>query len=104
MSVKYCKKCGAKNSYIGIEPKFCSHCGEPLSQSSKTSKIIPRGSISNSISSANAVNNDDTTNVDYVPQIGRLQYDVDSFEKKTFTFEEIAKTRPNESRGTKESG
>ena len=103
MSVKYCKYCGAKNSYIGVEPKFCSHCGEPFG-SKKLVKRITRGSIANSKNVSNDVNNDDTTNMDYVPNISRLQYDVDIAEKKTFTFEEIAGMPPNESRPTEEKG
>jgi ribosomal protein L37E len=99
MSVKYCKSCGAKNSYVGLEPKFCSSCGAPLNQSLKK---VSRGSIANSNISESLVNNDDTTNIDFVPHIGRLQYDIEVSNKKTFTFEEIAGRPLNESKSTEE--
>ena len=99
MSVKYCKSCGAKNSYIGTEPKFCSHCGEPLN---KIVKKITKGSVANSHNVSDAINSDDTTNIDYVPNISRLQYDIDIPHKKTFTFEEIAGELPHEPRSTEE--
>ncbi len=81
MRIKYCKSCGHKNQFVGLEPKFCSNCGASLnagaSQGTK-SKIVSRQKL-----------NDDETDVDFVPNIASLQYSVSPFEKKTFKMEEM---------------
>ena len=81
MRIKYCKSCGHKNQFVGLEPKFCSHCGASLSAGASQgtkSKIVSREKL-----------NDDETDVNFVPNIASLQYSVSPFEKKTFKMEEM---------------
>lgn len=85
MAHKYCKSCGSKNEYVGVEPKFCSHCGAPLGASS-----IKRV-VKNSEAQAGNFESlaEDETDVNFVPNISKLQYEVSPFEKRTFKVEEL---------------
>ena len=75
MKTEYCPSCGAKNLYDLHRPKFCSSCGSNISSS--------EASISNIISkqkpSVENIDVDDPGGEDIyeVPQIDRLQYEVD---------------------------
>lgn len=84
MAYKYCKSCGGKNEYVGTEPKFCSHCGQPLNSAQKhvSRASIAKGQMPKDI-------NEDETDFDYVPQITNFQYEVSPFEKKTFKVEDL---------------
>jgi uncharacterized membrane protein YvbJ len=81
MRIKYCKSCGHKNQFIGLEPKFCSSCGASFQKGTSQvtkSKTVNRQKL-----------NEDETDVDFVPNIASLQYSVSPFEKKTFKMEEM---------------
>jgi len=88
MRIKYCKSCGHKNQFIGLEPKFCSHCGESLN-------VVTPQSARSKIASKQKLNPDET-DVDFVPSIASLQYSVSPFEKKTFKMEEIFDLEDND--------
>ena len=78
MQTIFCTECGAKNIYSGAKPKFCSSCGAPIgpgtasreSESSenkrenlKTKKVRPT--------------KEDETDIDYVPNIQSLAYEIE---------------------------
>lgn len=86
MPYKYCKSCGAKNQYVGSTPKFCSSCGKPMSASVATKRVV-KNSIAQK--KTREIIGDDETDIDYVPNIANLQYNVDPFEKKSFKIEEL---------------
>lgn len=96
MAYKYCKSCGSKNDYIGSAPKFCSNCGAKFD-------AVAKRVVKNSIAQASAprVLADDETDISSVPYIGKLQYEVSPFEKKSFKVEELFNL---ESNGEKEEG
>lgn len=74
----YCTECGSKVSYSGAKPKFCSSCGSPIAGASnsqvKKRKTIPRREESKIESQAEL--KDDETDIDHVPHIGKLSYDI----------------------------
>jgi len=86
MPHKYCKSCGSKNEYVGSPPKFCSNCGKPLGLASVAKRVV-KNSIAQK--KTREIIGDDETDINYVPNIANLQYDVDPFEKKSFNIEEL---------------
>ena len=86
MPHKYCKSCGSKNEYIGSVPKFCSNCGKPMG-----SAVVTKRVVKNSIAQTKRqeVLAEDESDIDYVPNIASLQYEVSPFEKKSFKVEEL---------------
>ena len=85
MPHKYCKSCGHKNEYVGIAPKFCSNCGAPLGApqiKSPTKNSIAQAGNFESLA-------EDETDIDFLPNISRLQVEVSPFEKKSFKVEEL---------------
>ena len=90
MAHKHCKHCGSKNEYVGKEPKFCSHCGKSLG--SMPSHVV-KASIPQKKSVARLA--DDETDVDYIPNITKLQYEVSPYEKVTFKVEELFNLEDN---------
>ncbi len=88
MQKTYCSSCGSKVEYSLNKPKFCSSCGEPLGVMSMAKKITRRGSIGSPQEEVHG----DETNYAHVPNIGKLEYDVDyDSDKKlrTITLEDL---------------
>ena len=92
MPHKYCKSCGTKNQYVGSIPKFCSNCGDPMSDSSVAKRVFKKSTTQESKAE---VLKEDETDVHYVPNIAKLQYQVDPFEKKSFKMEELFDLKDN---------
>ena len=86
MPHKYCKSCGSKNEYIGSPPKFCSNCGKPLGLAPVAKRVV-KNSIAQT--KRQEVLAEDESDIDYVPNIASLQYEVSPFEKKSFKVEEL---------------
>ena len=72
MQKTYCTSCGSKIEYSLTKPKFCSSCGEPLGSISH-SKITKTRAVPNS----NQASDGDSTSYAHVPNVSKLQYDVD---------------------------
>lgn len=72
MQKTYCTSCGSKIEYSLTKPKFCSSCGEPLGSMSH-SKIKRTRTEPNDEQAADG----DSTSYAHVPNVGKLQYDVD---------------------------
>ena len=91
MISKYCKKCGHDNKYVGVLPKFCSGCGSSLSEVN-TGPV--RNVVSKSIASKkpSVVLGEDETDIEYVPDIGRLQYNVEVPQSRTIKMGDILKS------------
>ncbi len=92
MSYKYCDNCGHKNQYIGIPPKFCNNCGSSMSGEKSVKRVVK-----NSIASKKprVELSEDETDVDYVPDISKLEYEVSAFEQKTFKLGDIIPNKSN---------
>jgi hypothetical protein len=69
MQTLFCTKCGAKNSYSGAKPKFCSSCGAPIGESSSSNDQVPSKAKRKPLS-------EDETDIDHVPNIESLSYEV----------------------------
>ena len=101
MPHKYCKSCGSKNDYIGSVPKFCSNCGKPLGSSTVAKRVV-KNSIAQQKS--REIIAEDETDINYVPNVASLQYDVSPFDKKSFKVEELFNLdESNDSNGEKEA-
>lgn len=79
MQTTYCTHCGSKNIYSGEKPKFCSSCGKPINGTlSPAPKNIAKKM--QKTEERSAVRDDDSTDIDYVPNISSLAYDLDASE------------------------
>ena len=87
MSFKYCKSCGHKNEFLAMEPKFCSNCGTPMDGSQ--SQASPQREVQQKKKIDKEPLSDYESDSNFVPEIGKLQYEVSSFEKKTFKVEDL---------------
>lgn len=75
----YCTECGSKVSYSGAKPKFCSSCGSPIG-SIASGQIKKKDTHRNEARVTQNLNSqplaDDETDIDYVPKIRGLDYDI----------------------------
>ena len=73
--IKYCSECGAKHEYKFSPPKFCSNCGAPMGvATANESKPLSRNTTASRKSKAI---NDSETDAEFVPDISKLQYEVE---------------------------
>lgn len=99
----YCTECGGKVSYSGVKPKFCSSCGSPiggvLTKSNTKTKVDLNKKTSQS--KASVPLKDDETDIDYVPSIGKLSYDLahEGSGNKTYKFGDIVNVEPEQKPG-----
>jgi len=76
MSVKFCSECGTKVEYNFSPPKFCSSCGAPLGIATvNESKPVDRQVQT---TRASKPINDDETDADHVPNIRKLEYEIET--------------------------
>ena len=73
MNSDYCGSCGEKIEYLLKKPNFCPHCGSALSKGS-TSAIAPEVTASPAMHDDNDPEGTDVVNV---PQVHKLQYEVE---------------------------
>lgn len=90
MAIKYCKKCGSKNEYLGSMPKFCSNCGNSFSDINNIKSSV-KPVIKNSISSRiqNESLKEDETEYNHVPVVNKLSYTVNVAKHQTVKIEEL---------------
>lgn len=78
--IKYCSECGSKHEYKFSPPKFCSNCGDPMGVATDESKPLDRKVTSQRKSQAIS---DNETDAESVPQISKLEYDLEDFGAST---------------------
>ena len=95
MSILYCSECGYKNEYTLHPPNFCGGCGEKIELGGKGSPAKKktretRGGELQKPSFAKKLD-DDETDIDFVPNLKKLDIDVsyESEGNRTFKGEDI---------------
>lgn len=98
----YCSNCGSKITYTVSQPNFCSSCGtsigsiiqESKENNQKTNKFsqsrhpsLPKRT--SPIKSGEVSLADDETDIDYVPDISKLQYEIDIPKNNIRSFRDI---------------
>lgn len=75
--IKFCSECGTKVEYKFSPPKFCSQCGAPMGVATvNESKPLNRNvRASRKIEAIS----DNETDAEYVPDISKLEYEIDTF-------------------------
>lgn len=75
--IKFCSECGTKVEYKFSPPKFCSQCGAPMGVATvNESKPLNRNvKASRKIEAIS----DNETDAEYVPDISKLEYEIDTF-------------------------
>lgn len=89
MQTIFCTECGAKNEYSGAKPKFCSSCGTPMgpnASKAKQPKVEKKSTSPKKASSfreqmearkqARDSLQEDETDVEQVPNISSLSYEI----------------------------
>ena len=100
----YCTECGSKVSYSGAKPKFCSSCGAPIGGATigkPAARASKKPTAKPEQSSASAPLQEDETDIDYVPNIGKLSYDLahEGSGNKTYKFGDIVNVEQEEKPG-----
>ena len=90
----YCKSCGAPTVYGSKKPKFCSHCGEPFDSTVKASTPTKRPAPQKKQIITQEFNEDEEIHEDstQIPNISRLEADIDSGRMQGVKIGEIAGT------------
>lgn len=114
MQVIFCTECGAKNEYSGSKPKFCSSCGTPMGgdkdevkpkESKKPKTLKAKKGVGSFREQMEARKNnrgldaDDATDIDHVPDISSLQYEIIKDGNNVYNFNDIidvAQEKPEE--------
>ena len=73
--IKYCSACGAKHEYKFSPPKFCSNCGAPMGVAT-TNESKPLNRNTTASRKFKAIN-DSETDAEFVPDISKLQYEIE---------------------------
>ena len=79
MPSTYCQNCGSKHDYKFEKPNFCTSCGEPFAGASKEAKKLETNPKENR-SLGRSIESDfdeDGTEIYEVPQISKLEYEID---------------------------
>ena len=92
MQTLFCSECGHKMTYSGAKPKFCSSCGTPIGKVSPDKpaaatapkrRRVPSfreqmdgGEQTKGDEGTYEGDDDDETDIDYVPDIRRLEYTI----------------------------
>ena len=81
--VIYCQSCGKPNNYGSSKPSFCQGCGTLLGKTKEKSRTT-----------LSALNDDDpeTTDVAQVPNITRLEVEIDTTPRKGVRIEDVVGT------------
>ena len=107
MQTIFCTECGHKMTYAGAKPKFCSSCGVSMEGDSrpapeapeKEKKKFPSFRDQMKARSPGGGNiGDDETDIDYVPQLDGLQYEISSegFGNPVHKFEDVVNVSTEE--------
>ena len=89
----YCQQCGGKNEYRLTKPKFCSSCGEPLSDSKRDVQKPKADFKKHSRAMEMSIDDEDGTDVYEVPNISHLEYEIE-VSNSNFTLGSIMPNQP----------
>ena len=87
----YCQHCGSKNEYSTVKPKFCSSCGQMLAgdyNEAKTSTQLKSSSFARR-QIQQEVHDEDGTDIYEVPDIPKLEYEIEFQQDSSFTLGSI---------------
>lgn len=87
----YCQHCGSKNEYSTVKPKFCSSCGQMLAGDYNEAKTSTQSKLSSFAQKPiqQEVQDEDGTDVYEVPNISKLEYDIEFEQDSKFTLGSI---------------
>lgn len=93
MQTIFCTECGSKNEYSGKKPNFCSSCGFSFGGQAVTKpapQYTKKRPVKKAQPKASPVEiSEDETDIDYVPSISSLSYEVTSGGNIVHKFEDI---------------
>lgn len=102
----YCRDCGGPTSYTNLKPKFCSSCGgsfdktiivnpiqmqKPVFTKSQNIKKQIKSNIEDDYD-----DNEDTDNIDYVPNISKIDIEVSEVKPIKIKLRDIVSNLPEE--------
>jgi len=91
----YCKSCGAPNAYGSKKPKFCSNCGSSLDSTAKA-KVVenpkPKKTVKPAEVQASYEEDDFEEEAVNIPNITKIEADIESSRQRGFKLGEIAGT------------
>lgn len=94
----FCTECGHKMAYSLAKPNFCSKCGAGTGFSSKSSASKPKLSKPSFLGGDNDNDSEDETSIDYLPEIYKLDCDIEQYDENIFTLGSLAGQEPRKPR------
>lgn len=87
----FCTECGHKMAYALAKPNFCSKCGSGTSAVVKSS-VSNKGLSKPKFLGGDSVDDlsEDETSIDYLPEIQKLDFDVEQYDENIFTLGSLA--------------
>jgi hypothetical protein len=104
----YCQDCGSPTSYTSLKPKFCSSCGKSFDKTVVVNKVqmekptftkpqnIQKQVKSNIDEDYDYDDNEDTDNVDYVPNINKIDIEISDVKPSKVKMRDIISNLPEE--------
>lgn len=99
MASVFCTNCGGKHEYQGFAPNFCSKCGNPMNAKAavqntpNTQYSVAKKAVAKPVRREDIEDSsDDNTDIDEIPQIDKLDVDIEmegGF--KSFDLESLAR-------------
>lgn len=89
----YCPDCGGKTDYTSTKPKCCSECGERFEKSTASISAPPVAPPKVKARARRPIiaEEDDDDDVDYVPQLSKLEVDIDVWREKGVSYDSLLK-------------
>lgn len=84
MAHLFCHSCGAKLSYANAKPNFCGKCGEQLNSLASTTSTNTSAGMP--VLEKSVVISQDETDAQTVPNISKLEVEVQASDKNPLTF------------------
>lgn len=93
MAVTFCTNCGAKYEFSGFAPNFCSKCGTQMNGNKASVPTRDTSKLPYASRNDNNVDSEDDTDIDSVPQLDKLDVDIEiegGF--RTFSLDDISRS------------
>ena len=101
MATVFCSNCGAKHEYAGFAPNFCSKCGTKFGTTSPQPRENSKIKKTSQESNGEDVESEDLTNIDEIPDLDKLDVEIEmegGF--RAFSLEELSR-QPNNAKARK---
>lgn len=92
----YCQHCGSKHEYRTTKPNFCSSCGQPLAGNFEEARATIKPEPPTRKVQHQEIHDEDGTDIYELPDISKLEYDIEVTDNSGFTLGSILPRKEKE--------